>query len=336
MMIDLKKFPRVGIMTCPTPLEEMPTLQKAIGCKPRLFVKRDDTTTSGLGGNKNRKLDFVMAEAKKQGADVIITTAGVQSNHCRQTLALARRMGMDCHLVLTGDEPEFHQGNLLVYDILGAELHFIGESDAPGAKNPTEEMEKIAQQERARGRKPFLVPIGASTPLGALGYVESVKEISEQVKEFGVKLGHGFLATGSAGTQAGAIVGAREYYPAMKIHGVAVSREAWGQQVKVAELVTDIYKFVGMSKSATPEEVIVHDQYYGPRYGVATKEGIEAIKLVGRTEGLILDPTYTGKCMAGMIDMLKKGMLDDAEAVLFWHTGGSPITFAKAEEFQPE
>lgn len=328
-MLDISRFPRCSPVICPTPLEEMPRLRKALACKPRLFVKRDDTTTVGLGGNKNRKLNFVMADALAQGADVIITTAGVQSNHCRQTLAWSRRLGMDCHLVLTGDEPKVRQGNLLIFTIMAADLHFIGENGDPEGV-----MEQIAEQERRRGRKPYLVPIGASVPLGALGYVESVLEVAKQAGEAGVEFGHAFLPTGSAGTQAGAEVGAREAYPVMRIHGVSVSRDAAGQKAKVADLVNQTYAFLGIAKAVDAGDVIVYDEYYGGTYGVATQAGIEAIKLVGRTEGLLLDPVYTGKAMSGMIDLLKKGALDDAGAVLFFHTGGSPALFAQAEHFQ--
>lgn len=327
--MDLTKYARLNAFQRPTPLEEMPRMRAAIGCKPRLFVKRDDTTVVGLGGNKTRKLDFVMAQALADGADVIVTTAGVQSNHCRQTLAYARRAGLECHLVLTGDEPAHRQGNLLIFTILDAKLHFIGEERDPDAY-----MAELAAKLRAQGRRPAVIPIGASTPLGALGYVESVLEVAGQAAVAGVSFGHGFLATGSAGTQAGAEVGARVAYPGMRIHGVSVSREAAGQQAKVAALTNETFAFLGLGMTVTPDDIIVHDEYYGGRYGVPTEAGVEAIKLLGRTEGLITDPVYTGKALSGMIDLLKKGKLDDAEAVLFFHTGGFPAVFAQSDQFQ--
>ncbi|MDP2871348.1 MAG: D-cysteine desulfhydrase family protein [Bacillota bacterium] len=329
--MDLSRYARLNAFPRPTPLEEMPRLRAAIGCRPRLFVKRDDTTIVGLGGNKTRKLDFVMAEALAQGADVAVTTAGVQSNHCRQTLAFARRCGMECHLVLTGDEPAERQGNVLIFTILGAKMHFIGEERDPDAY-----MAELAAQLRQQGRRPAVIPIGASTPLGALGYVESVLEVAEQAGAAGVAFGHAFLPSGSAGTQAGAEVGARAAYPNMRIHGVSVSRDASGQQAKVAELTNETFAFLGLDMAVTPADIIVHDEYYGGRYGVPTPAGIAAIKLLGRTEGLITDPVYTGKALSGMIDLLKKGRLDDAEAVLFFHTGGFPAVFAQADQFQRE
>ncbi len=307
----------------------MPRLRQAVGCKPRLFIKRDDTTIVGLGGNKTRKLDFVMADARNKSVDVVVTWAGVQSNHCRQTLAFARKLGMDCHLVLTGDEPPVRQGNLLIFTLLGAELHFIGEDGDPKAYS-----EELVRKLAAQGRRPYLVPIGASVPLGALGYVESVHEAAEQARHLGVRFGHGFLASGSAGTQAGAVVGAMTACLEMKVHGVSVSRDASSQSASVADLVNQTFAFLGLPQTVAASDIIVHDQYYGGKYGVATPEGLDAIRLLGRSEGLIIDPVYTGKAMAGMLDQLRRGNLDDADAVLFFHTGGFPALFAQAEHFQ--
>jgi D-cysteine desulfhydrase family pyridoxal phosphate-dependent enzyme len=327
--MDLSRYPRLNLFPRPTPLQELSRLQKAIGCRPRVFMKRDDLTGSGLGGNKNRKLDFVMAEVQASGADVVITWAGVQSNHCRQTLAVARHLGVDCHLVLNGEEPAVRQGNLLYYTILNANLHFVPESDAI-----TETVETLFARLTRQGRKPYVVPMGASTPLGALGYVESMTEAIEQGASLGVTFGHAFVASGSAGTQAGVEVGAREACPPMRIHGVSVMSGAESQKTLVASVVDGTYKLLGIPKSLNPDEVIVHDQYYGGKYAVPTKAGNDAIRLVAETEGILLDPVYTGKAMSGMLDLLRKGKLDDSEAVLFFHTGGYPAIFAFADQFQ--
>jgi len=327
--MDLSRFPRLNLFPRPTPLQELPWLRKALGCKPRVFAKRDDLTQVGLGGNKNRKLDFVMAEAMAQGADTVITWAGVQSNHCRQTLAVARHLGLECHLVLTGTEPAVRQGNLLVFTILGAHLHFVG-GDGDGER----EAFWVAEDVRRGGHTPYIVPIAASTPLGALGYVESTLEAAEQSKDLGASFGHAFLATGSGGTQAGVEVGAREALPDMRVHGISVGRPAGSRRESVANLVNKTYAMLGIDKSVSSDDIIVHDQYHGGKYGVPTEAGNEAIRLVGRTEGLLLDPVYTGKAMSGMIDMLRSGVLDDSEAVLFFHTGGFPALFAFAEDFQ--
>ncbi len=326
--MDLSGYKRLNLFDRPTPLHELPRLQKAIGCSPRVFVKRDDLTQSGLGGNKNRKLDFTLPEAVAQGADVIITWAGVQSNHCRQTLAAAKKLGLECHLVLTGQEPEVKQGNLLYFSLLKAKLHFISDGE------PSKVAQEIAEDLAKKGRKPYIVPIGASTPLGALGYVESTKEVLEQAQQFGVKFGHAFLATGSAGTQAGIEVETRIKCPSMKVHGVSVSRDAASQKKSVARVANGTFDFLGVDKHVAPDDIIVHDQYYGGQYAVPTKAGNDAIRLVAETEGILLDPVYTGKAMSGMIDMLRKAQLDDAEAVLFFHTGGYPAIFAFAEYFQ--
>ncbi len=327
--MDLSRFPRLDLFPRPTPLHELNNLRRFLECKPRLFVKRDDLTDVGLGGNKNRKLDFVMAEARQSGADTIITWAGVQSNHCRQTLAVARQLGMDCHLFLSGEESPTRQGNLLYFTILKANLHFY-----PGGEGLLDGVEALVEELKSQGRKPFVVPIGASTPLGCLGYIESSMEAIEQGKAMGVRFGHAFVATGSAGTQSGIVIGARETCPSMRVHGVSVDGSAEPQRRGVANLVNNTYSFLGMSNTVTAQEIIVHDEYYGVRYGVPTEAGNQAVLLLGETEGVLLDPVYTGKAMSGMLDLLRKGELDDVEAVLFFHTGGYPAIFAYAQHFQ--
>lgn len=327
--MDLTHFPRLDLFARPMPLHELKNLRKSLGCKPRIFAKRDDLTGVGLGGNKNRKLDFVMAEAERSGADTIITWAGVQSNHCRQTLAIAKQLGMDCHLFLSGEEPPIRQGNLLYYTILKAKLHFY-----PEGEGISEGVDKLVEELKAQGRKPYVVPIGASTPLGSLGYIESSTEAIEQGRALGVEFGHAFVATGSSGTQAGIEIGFREKSPSTRVHGVAVSRDSEPQREGVAKLVNETYAFLGMSKTLSPADITVHDEYYGGKYAVPTEAGNQAIFLLGETEGILLDPVYTGKAMSGMLDLLRNGKLDDAEAVLFFHTGGYPAVFAFAHEFQ--
>lgn len=327
--MDLSKYKRLEMFVRPTPLHELPRLQKVINCKPRIFIKRDDLTGVGLGGNKTRKLCYVFPEALEQRADVILTWAGVQSNHCRQTLAMARQLGMQCHLILEGDRPKKFQGNTLVFSLLGAKIHFIGDG-GDGEK----ETKRIAENLRSSGKNPFVVPIGASKPPGTLGYVEAVKEIAKQADELGLTFNHAFLASGSGGTQAGAEVGARELYPSMRIHGVSVSRVKEEQQLLTASLVNDTYKFLNINKKISSKEISIFDQYYGDGYAVPTKEGITAIKLIGKTEGLLLDPVYTGKAMAGMLDLLNRGFFSASEAVVFFHTGGFPVNFSLGEIFQ--
>lgn len=323
------QFARLDMLPLPTPLHELSRLQKEIGCKPRIFIKRDDLTGVGMGGNKNRKLIYVFADVLAKKADTVITWAGVQSNHCRQTLGMARRLGLDCHLVLKGDRPDYIQGNQLIFRIMDAKLHFIGKDADPEAY-----VAQLAEKLKQEGKKPYPIHIGASKPLGTLGYMECVKEVAEQIKAFDVQLGHCFLPTGSSGTQAGTIIGTKLFYPQMKVHGVCVGHEAEGQVENIKNLVNETYRFLNMSEQITSKEISVFDQYYGEAYAQATPAGIETIKLLGRTEGILLDPVYSGKAMVGMIDQLKKGNCDDAEAVLFIHTGGFPATFAYADYFQ--
>ncbi len=327
--MDLSVFARLNLVEHPTPLEELPRFRDALGCRPRLFIKRDDATTVGLGGNKVRKLDFVMAQAVDAGADVVITTAGVQSNHCRQTLAIARRLGMDCHLVLTGSEPAVRQGNLLVFTIMGAELHFIGTQE-----DPESFMDTLADELSREGRRPYIVPLGASTPHGALGYVESMSEAVEQAGGMGFEFGHAIITCGSAGTQAGVEVAARSSDPPVRVHGISVLDDAPTQREKVSRIANGTYDLLGMKDRLTPEDITVYDQYYGGAYGVPTQAGNDAIRLLARTEGILMDPVYTGKAMSGMMDLLKEGLFDDTGAVLFFHTGGVPAIFAMAEHFQ--
>lgn len=326
-VMNLDRFERLNSFPRPTPLEELPRLRAAIGCRPRLFVKRDDTTTVGLGGNKVRKLDFVLADALARGADTVVTAGAVQSNHCRQTAALAARLGLACHLVLAGEEPAVPQGNLLLDAILGATAHFV----APG-ESLQDALQAVAADLTRRGGRPYVVPVGASVPLGALGYVESVTEALDQAAAQGVAMGHAFLATGSAGTQAGIEVGARLRGASLRVHGISVSREAAAQAAAVAQLANETLALLDAPGHFAPRDILVHDRYY-EAYGKPTPGGTEAIRLLARTEGILADPVYTGKALDGMIDLLRQGACDDAEAVLFFHTGGSPALFAHAESF---
>ena len=328
--MQFTNFPKMGLMTCPTPLQEMPRLQAALEAKPRIFFKRDDLSGMGLGGNKNRKLEYVVRKAVDSGCDTLITTGGLQSNHCRQTLAYAKRLGLDCHLVLSAAKPQppYH-GNVLVFEIMGAEMHF-----EPDGARCAGVCEQVAEGLRAAGKKPFIIPLGASTSLGALGYVESLHEIGEQEKDFGVRIKHVLVASGSGGTHAGAEVGARLYLHSSEVHGIAISRSAAEQKTLVGSLARDTARLLKLSMMMiTDQELTVHDGFLGEGYAIPTVGGLEAIRLVAKTEGILLDPVYTGKAMHGMISLLQSGQLDKAEAVVFLHTGGSPANDAFSQYF---
>jgi D-cysteine desulfhydrase family pyridoxal phosphate-dependent enzyme len=319
---------RLGLISYPTRFEELKNLRKAINAKPRLFIKRDDLTEIGLGGNKNRKLDYVMKDALDSGADTIITFGGKQSNHCRQTLAYAVHLGLECHLFLAGVDDTPHQGNLFIYDIFGAHLHFVENEDEFATAS-----EKFTAELIAKGKKPYVIKFAASSPLGALGYVDSIGEIAVQAKIIGANIGHIFLATGSSGTQSGAEVGARLLLPNTKIHGVSVSRTHDEQAPKIAKLATETAAFIGKNFVFKESDIIIHDKYYGEKYGVPTVIGNDAIKLLGRTEAILLDPIYTGKAFSGLLDILQKGELDDGSDIVFLHTGGFPAIFNFTEAF---
>ncbi|MDR3258646.1 MAG: D-cysteine desulfhydrase family protein [Fusobacteriaceae bacterium] len=319
---------RLELISYPTRLEELKNLRKVLNAKQRLFIKRDDLTEIGLGGNKNRKLDYVMKEAVDNGADTIITFGAKQSNHCRQTLAYAVHLGLECHLFLTGEDDTPHQGNLFIYDIFGAHLHFVeDENDFPIVS------ENLTAELIAKGKKPYVIKFAASSPLGALGYIDSIQEISEQAKVVGADIGHLFLASGSGGTQAGAEVGARLFLPNAKIHGVSVSRKYDEQAPKIADLATQTATFIGRNFIFEKSDIIIHDKYFGEKYGIPTVLGIDAIKLLGRTEAILLDPVYTGKAFSALLDLLQKGELDDGRDIAFLHTGGYPAIFNFTEAF---
>ncbi|MGI6250089.1 MAG: D-cysteine desulfhydrase family protein [Anaerolineaceae bacterium] len=316
-------FEKVGFCYYPTPLEEAIGLEKELGTNKRIFWKRDDTTSVGLGGNKNRKLDYVLAQARSLGCDAVITWAGLQSNHCRQTLAFANKLGMECHLVLNGEEPDEYQGNLLVFLIFGAKIHFEADGEKCDAR-----CQELVKQLTLEGKKPYYVPIGASYPLGSLGYIDSMREIGEQLAELGLVPDHIFLASGSGGTQAGSVVGALRYLPGTVVHGVSVSRSEERQQANVLMQCQKLVEFLGWNDlNPRMEDVVIDDTQLGEGYAIPTLAGLEAMRRVGKSEGILLDPVYTGKAMAALLKNLENLPLRENGVVVFIHTGGAPAVF---------
>lgn len=325
-----KQFRSLGFCSYPTPLERAPGLEKALQTGKRIFIKRDDTTIIGLGGNKNRKLEYVMADAQDKGATVVVTWAGLQSNHCRQTLAFARKLGMDCHLVLSSEEPEVYQGNTLVFKIFGATLHF-----EPDGSKCEQRCLEICEELNRQGETAYYVPIGASYPLGSVGYIDSVREIGEQLAEQGLVADHIFLASGSGGTQAGAVVGALRYLPGTVVHGVAVSRDAEAQRANVYRQCVELIKFMGWDDlEIALEDVVIDDRQVGEGYAIPTEAGLSAMFRVGKSEALLLDPVYTGKAMAGLIATVDELETRENGAVVFIDTGGWPAVFFFNEAIQ--
>ena len=323
-------FPRVRLAHLPTPLEEMKNFSKALD-GPRLFVKRDDSTGLGFGGNKIRKLEFLMGEALERKADTVITTGGVQSNHARQTAAAAKKLGMEAILLLRGEQPEEGKGNLLLDRILGAQVRFVQASDFLEVDQAAYE---LGSELEASGKRPYVIPLGGSTPTGSLGYAAAALEIVGQIQEMGLRVDTVVVANGSAGTQAGLVLGFKALNSGILVIGISVSRSRDALSAQVLDLGNRTAEKLGVEIRLDPEDVVVYQDYVGAGYAIPTKEGVAAIKLLARTEGLFLDPVYTGKAMAGLIDLIGKGVLKKEQNVLFMHTGGSPGLFVDEGIFE--
>jgi D-cysteine desulfhydrase family pyridoxal phosphate-dependent enzyme len=308
----------------------MSNLSKALG-GPRLFVKRDDSTGLGFGGNKVRKLEFLMGEALEKKADTVITTGGLQSNHARQTAAAAKRLNLKPILVLRGEQPKLYKGNLLLDALLGAELRFVRASNS-------EEADRIAYEIASRIEKsggiPYVIPTGGSIPTGCLGYVAAALEIVNQIEHKGIEINYAVVANGSSGTQTGLTLGFKALHSRIEVIGISVSHSKEELKDQILKLGTRTAEKLGIDIELSEEDVVAYDEYIGPGYTVPTRECIEAIKLLARTEGLFLDPIYTGKAMAGLIDLVEKGIFKKGHNVLFMHTGGTPALFATEEVFQ--
>lgn len=324
----LTKFPRVSLAFAPTPLEPLPNLSKALDGH-EIWIKRDDCTGFALGGNKVRKLEFLMADAQGLGATSIVTAGGTQSNHVRQTAAAAARLGMKCHTVLervrTDDLYETN-GNALLDHLFGAEPRFIDKGADMDAA-----LAALVDQLTASGETVYTVPVGGSNALGALGYVACAFELAGQFREAGVHPSLIVHASGSAGTQAGLLVGLALAGLEIAVMGMCVSRPGAEQKKKVTALVVDICDFIGRPDLVDVIEVSCDGAYVGAGYGVETPEMADAVRTLARTEGIFLDPVYTGKAMAGLIDYASSGKLAGAGPVLFLHTGGTPALFVYPE-----
>lgn len=327
--MSLARFPRMKVASLPTPLQELSRFRKEIG-GPRLFMKRDDNTGLALGGNKARKLEYLMGDALAQKCDVVITTGGPQSNHARMVAAVARQLGLEAILLLTGEEPREWKGNLLLDRILGAQVLFAGTTDYE-IVHPR--MEAMAEDLRKQGRNPYVMPVGGATPIGSLGYVQAMLELAGQSLEQGLAFDYLVTATGSAGTMSGMLVGSQAFLPSLKVVGVSVSRPRAALIQRLSSLSEATASLLNYTFKFPPETITVFDEYIGEGYGVPTPEGLEAIELLARTEGILLDPVYTGKAMAGYVDLVRKGYFPSTANVVFFHTGGAPALFAMDQYF---
>jgi len=320
----LDRLPKVQLGFFPTPIEELPRLSVLLN-GPRIFIKRDDLSGLAFGGNKVRKLEYLVGDAIALGADTLITAGAVQSNHCRQTAAAAARCGLACELLLGGPEPEVPQGNLLLDKVLGATLHFSG----TGRKG--ESLEEAAASVRASGHKPYVIPYGGSNAIGGVGFAAAMLELVGQLATFGVSVDRVVFPSSSGGTQAGMVVGAAIAGFLGKLTGIRIDKDD-PRNLPFRRLLPDLAGQIGhrLAFDGTFHESLfdLNEDYLGEGYGIFGKLEREAISLVARSEGILLDPVYTGKTMGGMLDLIRSGEIGTSETVLFWHTGGSPALFA--------
>lgn len=316
---------RVRIAHLPTPIEPLSRLTKYLG-GPQLFIKRDDQTGLAVGGNKTRKLEFLLADALAQGCDHIITTGAPQSNHCRQTAAAAAHFGLGCSLALRGREPAAVTGNILLDQLLGAHLYWCGDQTC------SEATAAVAAEVKAMGRKPYIIPLGGSNVVGATSYVLAMEELMAQLAAEQLNVDFIVFASSSGGTQAGLVLGAKAYGFRGQILGISVDHNAQSLQTQVAALATATATHLGLGTLSVADQVEVNDDYLGGGYAVMGETEIEAIRLMGQFEGILLDPVYTGRAMGGLIDLIRWGAFNRGHKVLFWHTGGMPALFAYADK----
>jgi len=316
---------RIPLGYFPTPVEPLIRLSRQLA-GPQIYIKRDDQTGLATGGNKTRKLEFILADALRQGADALITLGGPQSNHCRQTAAAAVRMGLECTLVLGGDPPSRSLGNLLLDDLLGAEIHWAG--------TETREVvaDRIMANMRAAGRRPYLVPLGGSTPLGALGYVLAMQEALQQLSAQQIEIDTMVLASSSAGTQAGLVLGAHLSGYSGRILGISIDSPATELYRVVQEIAVGAAQLIGAPGADLSSRIEVNADYLGGGYSVVGDLERHAIRTLARSEGLLLDPVYTGRAFGGLLDLIERKVIDRRERLLFWHTGGVAASSAFERE----
>lgn len=332
LSVVLARFPRVRLGHLPTPLEPMDRLSEELG-GPRLWVKRDDCTGLSSGGNKTRKLEYLMADAQAHGADTIITQGATQSNHARQTAAAAAKLGLACHILLedrtgSNDENYIFNGNVLLDRLHGATV-----SKRAGATDMNAEMEVLAESLLAQGRTPYVIPGGGSNPIGALGYVNCARELAEQATDIGLGIDALVHATGSSGTQAGLVAGLAAIKSDVHLLGIGVRAPQEKQEQMVFDLAVRTADHLGTGLRIQRSDVRANCDYVGPGYGLPTAGMIDAVRRLARTEGLLFDPVYSGKGLDGLIDLIRKGYFDGMNDVVFLHTGGSAALFGYPDTF---
>lgn len=330
--MHLSRFPRIRLGHMPTPLEPMNNLSRFLG-GPRLWIKRDDCTGLSSGGNKTRKLEFLLADALETKADTIITQGATQSNHARQTVAAACKLGLECHILLedrTGsiDTAYNYNGNVLLDQLHGATV-----SKRHGGADMAVEMELLTERLKEEGKTPYIIPGGGSNEIGALGYVNAALELLAQVNDMGLQVDHLVHATGSAGTQAGLVAGLAACNAGIPVTGIGVRAPKDKQEANVFALAKKTEAKLGLSNIVARRDVVANCDYVGEGYGIPTESMVEAVTLLARHEGILLDPVYSGKGMAGLIDLIRNGHFKEGENVVFLHTGGSVALFGYPDAF---
>lgn len=327
----MRRHPRRRFCHLPTPLQPAPRLGAWLsgGSSPLdLWIKRDDLTGLGLGGNKVRKLEFLVGRALAEGCDTLLTAGAAQSNHCRQTAAAAAHTGLQCHLALGGEPPARAEGNLLLDHLFGAQLHWCG----PHRKG--EDLPAIADELRARGKRPYVVPYGGSNPIGALGYVDAAQEFVAQCRDLGVRPTRIVIASSSGGTQAGLMVGLAHADEDIEVTGIRVDKADATplHATALRTLARETADLLGLPFDGVP---VLRDEGLHAAYGVLTEHEREAIAAAARCEGLVLDPVYTGRAFAGLVHLVRNGVITPGQTVVFWHTGGLPALFVGGHELVP-
>jgi L-cysteate sulfo-lyase len=323
-MLRLGNFPKKSLGFFPTPLIELPRLSRALG-GPAIHMKRDDQTGLALGGNKTRKLEYLLGDALGKGSDTILTAGAAQSNHCRQTAAAAARLGLECHLLLGGEPPDSPGGNLLLDNLLGCHIHWAGEH------RKGEDLPELSRALQAAGKHPYIVPYGGSNELGALAFAEASIELDGQ--HHGRPFTHIVFASSSGGTQAGLMLGRKLLDKSYRVVGITIDKGGTDQlsfDQQVLSLADRAASLVGIEQPFSEQDIILDSRYLGGGYGIVGDLENEAIAITARTEGILLDPVYTGRAMGGLIDLIRSGEIGRNDCVLFWHTGGTPALFAYA------
>lgn len=333
--MQLARFPRIRYTHGPTPLEPLERLSRALG-GPMIWIKRDDQIGPAGGGNKTRKLEFLVADALQQGADTLVTTGAVQSNHCRQMIAVANREGLASHLVLEERVPDSYDrnasGNNFLFHLLGVE----GIRVVPGGADVVAEMERLADELRTQGRTPYIVPGGGSNAIGGLGYVACASELLTQGFEQALRIDAVICPSGSGGTHAGLLAGLSVTHSGIPVIGISVRHPREVQKARIRKLASEVIALLGIDHALAEGEVSVNDGYVGPGYSYPTEEMTAAVRTLARLEGILLDPVYTGKAMAGLIDLVRRGTFQEGQNVVFVHTGGSQSIPAFESVFRDE